>query len=534
MKNTFDLVFENRDFTARLDRAGLKFQVNSYSFKAIGGCAEASISATGGELGLWDLINWLRCPVKIYDGGGTLLWWGYVHQVQVRQDALEIAASLDSMVNRVAVAYSYVEPGTATVGARKTTAWADNLDSQAEFGIKEFLSSASGLSDAAAEGRRAAILAAQSWPQGGVSAQNIGGVPRGRVRYSGARKSLSATLTCRGWWETLNWKYASVGLTSGISNAAGANDYNVDDSSDALMQQITPIQTINIHSISVKLKKTGSPADNLRVRIFATNSSGNPTGSALSTATIAASGVTSTYDVYTATLSPEINLTRGVIYAIQLDRSGSTDASNYVTVQVDQALGYSGGVMRVSTNSGSTWVSRSPNADLYFTLYQDNQVDSTLQIADLVTDFGQFFTATDLEALSGLLLSSYQDGDNTALSVVEGLLAAGGANGRRLLASVDPNRRVQIWEEPAVTGLSYTLDSQAQLHGTGGILVNENQPPVGVWCRLTDVLPGVVDLTKLVDPSLQFIEGSGWSAGSGATYSFRGQPSIESLLEVGG
>lgn len=376
MKSGFNLVFENRDFTTRQEPAGLKFQVNSYSFKAIGGCAEASISATGGELALWDLINWLRCPVKIYDGAGTLLWWGYVHQAQVRQDALEIAAGLDSMVNRVAVAYSYVETGSQTVGARKTTSWADNLDSQSEFGIKEFLSSASGLSDAAAEGRRAAILAAQAWPQGGLTAQTTAGVPRARVRYSGAKKSLSATLICRGWWDTLGWQYyANTGVTS---------------------------------------------------------------------------------------------------------------------------------------------------------------VSTTTQIAAIVTGEGQFLNATDVGAASGISASEYRDGDSTALQEILGLMAAGGANGRRLLSSVDPNRRVQIFEEPAASSLGYYLTSQAQLLGTGGIAVSELAPPVGVWCRLTDVLPGVVDLTKLVDPSLQFIEGSGWSASSGAAYSFRGQPSIESVLEIGG
>ncbi len=527
------VTFTNRDHTACLAPRHLKFVVNSYSFEAVGGCKEASITVLGNDLGLEDTINWLRRPVTIYDGRGVAVWWGYVHQVQLRKDALEIAPSLDSMVNRTAVAYSFVEPGSQNVGQRKTTAWADDANSQAEYGVKEFLSSASGLSDAAALARRAAILAGQAWPFGGLSAF---GIPRGAVRYSGAKKSASATLTCRGWWDTLGWKYASVGLTTTVSNRPGsANDYTLKNSTDALMQQITPTTSINAHQLGLYLKKTGTPADNLVLGIYATDApTGNPTGSALATSTIAASGATGSYVEYLATLSAEINLARGTVYALRLNRSGATDASNYLSVEVDQALAYAGGVLKVSTDSGTNWAARSPAADLYFAIYQDNEVDSVLQIADLVTDFGQFLTATDYTALSGVLLSSYQDGDKTALEIIKTLLQSGGAGGRRLLASVDPNRRVQVWEEPAESTAAYTMNSQAQLFGAGGLAVEETRPPVGVWVRLKDVLSGVVDLTKITDPSLQFIESARWSADGGAAYGFRGKPSIESLLSIGG
>jgi hypothetical protein len=141
-KTALSIVFQNRDFSSAVDPNHLKFAVNSYSFEAIGGCKEASITVYGGELGLEDTINWLRRPVTIYDGRGTAVWWGYVHGVQMRKDALEITPSLDSMYNRVAVTYSFVETGSQTVGMRKTTSWADDLNSQAEFGVKEFYSSA--------------------------------------------------------------------------------------------------------------------------------------------------------------------------------------------------------------------------------------------------------------------------------------------------------------------------------------------------------------------------------------------------------
>jgi hypothetical protein len=48
------------------------------------------------------------------------------------------------------------------------------------------------------------------------------------------------------------------------------------------------------------------------------------------------------------------------------------------------------------------------------------------------------------------------------------------------------------------------------------------------------VLSGVVDLTKIVDPSLQFIENARWTAEGGADYEFKGKPAVEDLLNVGG
>jgi hypothetical protein len=372
-KTALSIVFQNRDFSSAVDPNHLKFAVNSYSFEAIGGCKEASITVYGGELGLEDTINWLRRPVTIYDGRGTAVWWGYVHGVQMRKDALEITPSLDSMYNRVAVTYSFVETGSQTVGMRKTTSWADDLNSQAEFGVKEFYSSAGGLSDAAAERRRAVVLAGQAWPFGGLSQF---GSPRGAVRYSGAKKSASATLICKGWWKTLEWKY----------------------------------------------------------------------------------------------------------YA----------------------------------NPGTS------------------SVTTTTQIGAIVTAAGQFLTATDVDVASGINSSEYRDGDSTAMAEVMALLGVGGAGERRMLASVDVNRRLQILEEPATSSVSYFLTSHAQLYRAGGIAVSEHTPPVGGWVRLKDVLSGVVDLTKIVDPSLQFIENARWTAEGGADYEFKGKPAVEDLLNVGG
>lgn len=365
--------FQTRAFAALANRPELLYRVNTMQWAAQAGCVEASITAFGPVLDLWEMIEFLRCPVTIRDEMGVNAWWGYVSEVRVRVGALEIGVTLESMQNAVAVAYSYVAPGTSTVGQRKTTDWAVDADSAAEYGRKEFLSSQGGLSDAAATARRDAILASRKYPQGTVNP--FGMLPRGSVGYSGAENSQSATIVCRGWWRTLGWRYASVASTA-----------------------------------------------------------------------------------------------------------------NTVT---------------------------------------------TAQITSLVSTYGQFFTATDVEAASGISSSAYRTGDRTALDEVIDLLNSGGAGGRRLLASVDVDRRLQVWEEPASTSVGYVLK------GKDGALLTKEQypvrpylPPVGVWCRLTDIIPATADVTKMIDPTLQFIEGATWSNENGLVLQFRGQPSIEDMLMV--
>lgn len=203
-----------RDFSGWRSFPNVWFRVNSLDWEAQGGCQAASITAFGEELALWELIETLRGPVRIQDENAEAVWWGFVGEVQVRVDAIEVGATIDSMVNKIAVAYSYVAAGSQEVGERKTTSWASDTESIAEYGTKEFLSSMDGLSDAAAVARRDAILGARRWPVGTGAPF---GQPRGRVRRSGAKKSLSATLFCRGWSDTLRWRYAAVSGTSSVA-----------------------------------------------------------------------------------------------------------------------------------------------------------------------------------------------------------------------------------------------------------------------------------------------------------------------------
>ena len=526
-------VFQNRDFTSKIENQRVRWDVNSLDWEAVGGCSQASLTAYGPELDLWDLIDYLRCPVMVQDEKGRNCWWGYVDEAKVRVGSIEVGVTLASMTNRVAVAYSYIEPGTQVVGQRRTTAWAEDSDARTEYGKKEWISSASGLTDAGALARRAAILAKQKWPQG-VAAQSGGyGNPRSHVSGSGAENSQSATLMCKGWMDTLDWQYASwpsvVGPSYTTTSAAEQAFGNATATTKVVQLITVGTGGINVLSLSVYARKVGAPADNLEVGIFALDpATSNPTGSALASWSLAGGSMTTSLAWYLNTVT-EKELAASTIYGLVLSRSGAIDAVNYYAAGVNAALGYTGGAFYIF--NGTIWVPRGTDADMNFALYVNNKVDSSNQVKDLVRNFGEFLTATDVDAASGYLTSSYRDGDTTALEEVLALLEMGGPSGRRYLAEVTEERRLHLVEEPA-TVETYHLNKWGDLMDLMDVKVMEYLPPVGVWARLVDVIPASADVSKLADPTMQFIEGATWSSQGGLQLRFRGQPSIEEIMRI--
>lgn len=194
MSDTLSTRILTRNFSDPLTFPSVVFEPQSYSFSAIGGPAEATITAYGPDMALWELIEWLRAPVEILDWRQEAVWWGFIEEVTVRVGAIEVGCSLSTMSNRLALTYSLVAPGSTTVGTRATTSWVQDDDSVALFGIKEQIASLSGATATVAENARDTILAMYKYP-----------IPI--LKSSPGNAGLSATLRCSGWWKTLGWQY---------------------------------------------------------------------------------------------------------------------------------------------------------------------------------------------------------------------------------------------------------------------------------------------------------------------------------------
>lgn len=111
---------------------------------------------------------------------------------------------------------------------------------------------------------------------------------------------------------------------------------------------------MRVTKIKVWLKKTGSPADNIRVSIQG-DSGGNPDGTPLASATLAGASITTSYVEYTFTLSAEVNITPSVQYWIVLDRTGALSDTDYYLVRVSTDNPYSPDNLRYKSGADSSW-----------------------------------------------------------------------------------------------------------------------------------------------------------------------------------
>lgn len=165
--------------------------VGPYSGIALGGYDTAEILVTGDRRLLRQLKNWLRYYVIIRNPNGNRVWAGIVTEVAYPKGVKKITYSLDEMYNRIAVAYSEEDADGNTISG--VTAYADDLESQAKYGIKELLKSDGDLDQAGAEALRDEALRAKSKPVRTLELYGGEQEPEGR-------------LFCRGLWHTFSWR----------------------------------------------------------------------------------------------------------------------------------------------------------------------------------------------------------------------------------------------------------------------------------------------------------------------------------------
>ena len=507
--------------------------VTALSWDSFGGCQSATIESYGGAAELATMFNWLRYGVEVKDQSGRDVWQGYVSAVYVRNGPIEIGLTLDGMANSVQVAYSFVSPGTNTVGTRKITTAVTNADSIAEFGTIEAVISQGGLTDTAASDMAKRYLADHKFPMGAASAQGTGR-PYG---YMPAQRGTFASvrLECKGWIYTLGWRYANVTKTGPSFTDAAATVVNLGDNAARtyLMQQFT-VSTTAIYTVgaTVYVRKNNSPTDNLVVGIYALDGSGNPTGSALASGTYAAASLTTGGAWTRVTFGTPYTLSAGVQYGLQLSRSGAIDGTNYMRVNTDAGLGYAGGAFKVWDTS--TWAAYSTDVDMIFRIEINALLETSQQIKDLETTYGDYITYTDIITASGVSVGANRDGDTTVYDVIRELCGYGGPNDRRLRVTVTPQRVMMIEEEEDAKSYAYYMDTSGQIMTVGESILPPYTPPVGRWIKIKDFIPGAGNPVYINNATVQFLEGADWSINSGLTPRFRGQSDISALTRLAG
>jgi len=561
----------NRDYSDPQTVLGgdIAFEVQTYSWGALGGCDRAEITVTGSNL--WQLTNALRCPVEIYDDTGQKAWWGEVHEVEIPAKNGMVGVSLENMANNVAVAYSYVEPGASSAGTRGTTAWSSDADSVAEYGTKDALISVASIDSATAVSMRDTILAQQKNPSSLID--------------TSAQRDR-ATMYCRGWFDTLKWRYysQSAGLEShtagsakqklglhrqattiffdategsiedshappylgefeagdkirvsgstsndGVYTIASAsaekifvNEAVVDEASGAtvtitlvgtyIAQSFQSSTAWSASTVKLPVLKHGSPSDNLQAKIYS-DSAGAP-NTLLATGSVAGSAMSTQSTWETFTLDSAVSLSASTTYWVYVVRSGTDDAADYYEIACDEGLGYASGKLLVW--DGTTWATRSPDADMQFKV--GGVLSTTTQISDLITTAGQFFAGSSIEDTSGISTSQYRDGDATAYDELIALLEIGTTNNLRLIAEVTSQRYLRIFEEASRSALAsadnfYLTEDRRVISAFG----HEMEPHLGFyakWLHIVGIPPHLINASTVNSPSPVFIERAEYNAKS--------------------
>lgn len=138
------------------------------------------------------------------------------------------------------------------------------------------------------------------------------------------------------------------------------------------------------------------------------------------------------------------------------------------------------------------------------------------KLATLITTYGYQLSGVDSDAYSTLQTTRTITGENRAKAEVEDLLKIGTTTAARLMAFVQPDKRVQIVAEPLQGVADWTTGRDAQLYDQYGQRVAADACPVGVWRQMTATIPTAAFNPRITNLGREFIEHSEYNARTGA------------------
>lgn len=479
---TYHAVIHSRDFQPQICP---NLQPSLISWNCEGGPEKAILTISDSHFPFEAWKGYLRCPVEIYNDQGSVIWWGYIHSVRQTFDYLELTYSLDDLANRVAVSYTSLA-SSGTYGEQMTSAWRQDLASQAAYGVKEKIIPQRTITEKQA--LTMANLALEKGKDPQLACRPLG-APLGQ---------LGVEVECRGWFETLGWKHyqGSGGFVGNTPAQAGFETLgNTTSTWVYYCQSFTPGISANLTQVQVRVRKD-SLADGSLWMYIRNDLSGKPDMSGYITATnFLPSGLSDTAYQWISFQYLPTALTAGTKYWLCLRRYST--AGNYF-LAVDENLNNPAGDYFIYKTDG-TWLSRTPDADMIFKAYFETE--TTNQLSAIYVSGNQFLMGFLVENASGITTPPYNAAASTAKEAFLSLLRLGTSSAKALLADVTRERILRVREQPDAAKPTYTflgkdcpaviktytypsrMTFRGILTSWNGGAITEEQPPVGQWVQ---------------------------------------------------
>lgn len=461
------VVFLDRDF-ARTSQPEGEFAVEKLTWNILGGADTAVLRGDGRKVAVGELDGLLRWPVEIYNGLDEMVWWGFVSQVQYGAGKRRVSVSIEEMANRIKVRYTTLAPA-GQMGEICQTDWADDLKSQAVYGVKELVLERGTMDEDSVVQVRDMALAELSKPQ--VTVKRV------KEADSGVR------LVCSGWMDSLKWKYVQpvAGMVANSPGQVGVQWLGNTYADLWLGQSITPAEDMAIQMVEVRLRKEGTPTDSARIQVE-TDNSGKPSGTYLGQSLISGANIGNEgYPWVRFEFDPAVEISHDVKVWLVLGRSESPSQSNYYLVGVDESMSFAGGEFRIYNHVVTNWVKRVPDCDLLFRVTATQ--DTGVQMETVFADGNQFLDGMVVED-TGVESVPYLARPMTCYEYLLRLLEMGTISGRKLIAEVDRERRLVVREQEEMDENDFYVDEDGVFYDHLNNRLEEGMVPLGRWVRI--------------------------------------------------
>lgn len=191
----------------------------SHEIRAFGGYWSAAAQQVGrlDQAEEW-LEGGLGRHVEVYDETLTLIWEGFVDSVSLEVNGLSMTRGpLTSIANKVKLVYSTIDTSDGGFGSRAETAYADDTDSQALYGILYHILSSGGVSSTEAEQLRDFYLSETANP-----------IRTTQLSLGGSGENVRMSIQLKGYSRLFD-NYPFTSSTTGLQNLSTRLAAIIDD-----------------------------------------------------------------------------------------------------------------------------------------------------------------------------------------------------------------------------------------------------------------------------------------------------------------